>query len=212
MFDKIKKILNNEKGNVGFVYVIVIFLLMCLYMTLGGAETNISIMTVNEIKDILQTATPYAIREGISEDAHKNETILYNYDGEKAKKVFIDTILESLDKATFRSRIVYDESYLRNKLENYTTITTGSERWVNSWSQLDNASERKKIDFVTLTTVLPVEIKTTLLTSDVASIQEKFNKTNSNGSIEEGVINAQIDLKEKGMGAFIRFEMRVVLK
>lgn len=219
----IMKILKEEKGNAGFVFVLLIFMLLTMYMMLGGMETNISVMTVNEIKDILQTVTPYAIRKGINEDAHKNETLLYKYDqnpikipGDSAsynvKSLFIKRVLDCLEESTFKSRIVYDRAVLKSKLEQYTTIKTGSDRWVNSWSKVENANERKKVDFVILSTVIPIEIKSVITTSSVKTIEDKFNRTNELGDIEEGSMKVNFNLTQDGIGAFIRFEMRVVLK
>ena len=223
MKERVIKILKEEKGNVEFVFVLLMFMLIGLYMMLGGMETNISVMTVNEIKDILQTVTPYAIRKGINKDAHKNETLLYRYDEDpiklpndtrlyNVKSLFIKKVLDSLEDATFKSRIVYDRSVLESKLQEYTTIKTGSERWVNSWSKLNDENERKKVDFVILSTVLPIEIKSVITTSSVSTIQDQFNRTNELGKIEEGDIKVSFDLTQNGIGAFIRFEMRVVLK
>lgn len=220
---KIKSLLMNKKGNVGLNLVLTIFMLIVLYMMLGGMETNISVITVNEVKDILATAAPYAIRAGINEDAHKNETLLYKYDEEPiilkndpnrydVKGLFIKTVLDSLDTATFRERLVYDRDTLYSKLNSYTTIQTGSERWVNSWSKVEDESERKNVDFIILSTVLPIELKNIVTTSDINEIQEQFDQTNANGAIDEGKINVSFKLTENGIGAFIRFEMRVVLK
>ena len=78
--------------------------------------------------------------------------------------------------------------------------------------ELFKENERKKVDFVILSTVLPIEIKSVITTSSVSTIQDQFNRTNKLGKIEEGDIKVSFDLTQNGIGAFIRFEMRVVLK
>lgn len=214
MLSYIKSLISNKKGNIGLIYVVLIFVLMCINMVLGIMETSLSISTVNEVKDILENIAPSAARQGIDEDAHKNETIEKSYDVNKAKQYFVNEVADSIDGMSFRERIKTPKYQIKQFLETYTSIKTGNGTWVNTWgdgySAGSNVDGRKELDYVIVSTVLPLELKSGNGTVDAQKVEDQFNLSDANGI--SSPVKVEITVEKNSIGAFIKFEMKIVLK
>lgn len=214
MFKYIRSLITNKKGNIGMIYVVLLFIIMCVNMVFGMMETNLSIATVNEVKDILESIAPSAARKGVDENAHKNEMIETGYQTELAKKYFIDEVAESIENMSFRGRIKTSKLKIKENLEKYTSIKAGKGKWVNTWGEgyatgaiQDN---RKELDYVIVSTVLPLELKNGNGTIDAQKVEDQFNVSDVNGV--KSPLKVEITVGENSVGAFIKFEMKVVLK
>lgn len=213
MLSYIKPLINNKKGNIGMVYVILLLVLMCVNVVLGMMETSLSISTVNEVKDILESIASSAVRVGIDENAHRNEVIEALYDEASAKQYFIDEVADSIEDMVFRGRIRTSKNQIKSYLENYTFINPNKGKWVNTWGDgyiADSGSDnRKELDYVIVSTVLPLELKGGNSVNE-QKIENQFNVSDKNGV--SSPINVEITVNRNGLGVFIKFEMKVVLK
>ena len=213
MLQYIKSLVKNKKGNVGMIYVVLIFILMCVNMVFGIMETSLSIATVNEVKDILENIAPSAARRGIDENAHKNEMIETSYKTEEAKEYFIKEVSDSIGKMSFGGRVKTSKSKIKEYLKKYTSIKPGKGKWVNTWGEgYTNATNdtRKELDYVIVSTILPLELKHGNGSVDVQKIEDQFNVSDKNGV--SSPIKVEITVDKNSLGVFIKFEMKIVLK
>lgn len=214
MFKYLKSLVTNKKGNIGMIYVILMFVLICVNMVFGIMETSLSISTVNEVKDILENIAPSAARKGIDENAHKNEMIETRYKSDVAKQYFIREVADSIDNMAFRGRIKTSKQQIKQYLDQYTTVKPGKGKWVNTWGEGYSSGvvqdNRKEIDYVIVSTVLPLELKNGNGTVDVQRIEDQFNISDKNGV--SSPLKVEITVGKNSLGVFIKFEMKIVLK
>lgn len=212
---KMKRIynyVNNKKGSSAIVLVLAIFIMIVIDMVFGITETSLDVMTINEVKDIIMNVAPIAAREGINEEAHKNETLnegLGTYDSIKAKNYFKKEIVEGIENMNFRSKIKSSRAQIEDSLERYTEIKQSKGTWANTWSNLDSSGNKKEVDYVIVSTVLPLELKNNYSKVDIKSVNKAFNISNERGEKKE--INVELKLSENGLAVFLKVEMKVVL-
>ena len=207
---KIGELVNNKRGNVAFTFVIFIFVLTCINLAFGIMETSLSVATVNELKDILEASAPVAARYGIDEEALKNETIERLYDKEAATNEFIDLVSRGIEDMSFRSRVLTSSSDIKASLNKFTRIMPSKGIWANTWGGQSESGDKKEIDYVIVSTVLPIELRNNYASTSADKIEKQFNVSNSNGYTSQ--MNVSVDVEKGGMGAFIKFEMKIILK
>lgn len=207
MLKIIKKRINNKRGSVGLTFVVLMFILISINLLLGSFETNTSMMVITELQDIMDISATTGARSGIEESSHKNELIAKNYNTQRAKQVFIDEVMDSISQSKLGTRIKSSQQDIRSSLNAGTVVTVGSDTWVNTWQ--DNGDIRK-IDFAIISSVLPIKLENTMVTTQSQEIEEAFERTLSNGGKHKFEVSVTESVGE--LGVFIKFETKVMLK
>lgn len=209
MLNKIKQLVNNKRGNAGIAFIIMILLMLGIEMVFGVMETSLSVMTVNEVKDIIENVSPIAVREGINENEHMNEKIIEFFSVDDAKEYFVEQVSTEIERMNFRKRILTSASEIKDKLDANTRIVTNSGAWVNTWNTLDSDGNKKSMDYVIISTILPLELENKYTAIDAQKIEKQFTVSDESG--RGTTVTVHVDVTENGLGVFIKFEMKVVL-
>lgn len=209
MLNKIKQLVKNKRGNAGMAFIIMILITLGIEMVFGVMETSLSVMTVNEIKDIIENVSPIAVREGINENEHMNEGIIELFSVRDAEEHFVEQVSAEIERMNFRNRILTGASEIKTSLLKNTRIIANKGEWVNTWNELDSDGRKKSMDYVIISTILPLELENRYTTIDAQKIEKQFTVSDDNGRGTTTTVD--VDVTENGLGVFIKFEMKVVL-
>lgn len=221
LMKRCKELLSNKKGEASYNYILLIVSLMLINLFYGTVENNLAILTVNEIRDVLESCAPNAIRAGIREDSIKNETIVESYDTNRAIETFADEVSKTLSNTSFANRIktssnsnissnnTPSRSYIYDRVLANTQISVANGNWANTIND-------RNVDVAVLTTVLPLEIKHARPVSSGHKIEKSFSRIDANGnyisSDSDNSFNVSIDVGTHSLGVLIKFETRMILK
>ena len=180
----------DQRGSAGFLLIIVIFILIVIDMALGISETSLNIMVLNEVTDIIENAMPVSIRKGVSKEEHKNESIRTRYAKTEILNDFVDTVSRSIEKINFRGNVDF-----------------------NTWVEGSTSSDKKEIDYIIMSTVLPLELENKYAKVDTDRIEKTFNVMSQSDSLDDvrKRITVDVDISGKGLGTFIIVEMKIIL-
>lgn len=221
MMKRCKQLLCNKKGEASYNYILLIVSLMLINLFYGTLENNLAILTVNEIRDVLESCAPNAIRAGIEEDSIKNETIVESYNVNRAIETFAEEVSKTLSGTSFASRIKTSSNSnissrnapskreIYDKVVENTMVSVASGDWANT-------NNDRNVDVAVLTTVLPLEIKHSNPVSTGQRIEQSFSRIDANGNFisagSDNSFNVSVDVGAHSVGVLIKFETRMILK
>lgn len=203
----------DQRGSAGFLLIIVIFILIVIDMALGISETSLNIMVLNEVTDIIENAMPVSIRKGVSKEEHKNESIRTRYDKTEILNDFVDTVSRSIEKINFRGKILTSSADIKQELRDNTQIKGSANVAFNTWVEGSTSSDKKEIDYIIMSTVLPLELENKYAKVDTDRIEKTFNVMSQSDSLDDvrKRITVDVDISGKGLGTFIIVEMKIIL-